>query len=337
MNEQGVRETLRDAIGPNTKINRNGPWLQTSCPFAPWTHKNGTDRTPSFGIIGREDEVSIFHCFTCKRRGTIAMLWEQLGELRGVDYSDRIRDADTSEILGPTLGSWEQTGRKKNREAELGEPISDELLLIYDRATDRELSGRYLAERGITRRLADALPILHDPDDGHGVERALFPVRDIDGRLYGLTGRALRNRVEPRIRDYYGLPKRHLLLGAHHAGPARRGGSRDPIVLVEGLFDYASVTQAGFDCVAAMHSGITPAQAAILHAIGRPVVLMFDDDEAGETGKAEIARTYGRTISFLHVRYSLFGEPDYEGYTYLDPGKLNSWQIMTMVEDSKLL
>ena len=337
MNEQGVRETLRIIVGPNTKIRRNGPWLQTSCPFAPWKHKNGTDRTPSFGVIAKEDEVSIFHCYTCKSRGTIAWLYEELGDLRGVDYSEHIADAEASEILGPTIGTWEQTGRKKSRDNELGKPISDELFLIYERGTDRESCARYLAERGLTRRLADALPILFDPDDGHGVERALFPVRDLHGRLYGFTGRALRSGVEPRVRDYYGLPKRHLLLGAHHAGPARRGGSRDPIVLVEGLFDYAKVTQAGFDCVAAMHSGITEAQAEILHRIGRPVILMLDDDPAGAEGEDQITRTYGRTIPFLRVRYSLFGEPDDEGYTYLDPGKLNSWQIMQMVEDSQVL
>lgn len=336
MNHQGVKDTIRIVNGPNARIAYNGPWVQTTCPFAPWKHKNGTDRTPSFGIIGKENEVSIYHCFTCKSRGTVAMLYEQLGELRGIDYSEHIRDAEVSEILGPNVGSWENTGKKKRADL-LGEPISDELLLIYDNATDRESSARYLAERGITRRLADALPILFDPDDGHGVSRVLFPVRDIDGRLHGLTGRAIRHRVEPRIRDYYGLPKRQLLLGAHRSGRARRGHTREPVVLVEGLFDYAKVTQAGFLAVAAMHSGLTEAQAEILHATGRPVIVMFDDDIAGQKGKAEIARAYGRTLPLLHVRYSLIAEPDDEGYTGLDPGKLNSREIMAMVEDCRVL
>ena len=338
MNRQGVRDTIKLINGPNARITHNGPWVQTSCPFAPWTHANGTDRTPSFGIIGREDEVSVFHCFTCKRRGTIPMLWEQLGELRGEDYSDRISDAETSEILGPNLGSWEHTGKGKNRAAdELGEPINDEILLVYERASERYASERYLRERGLTRRLADALPVLFDPDDGHGVGRALFPVFDLSGRLYGLTGRAIQNGVEPRVRDYYGLPKRSLLLGAHRIGPMRRHGSRAPIALVEGLFDYAKVTQAGFDCVAAMHSGLTEAQAEILKLTGRPVIIMFDDDQAGQEGKAQIAEAHGGDIAFLHTRYTPYAETQDDGYTHLDPGSMNSLQIMHMIGDSRVL
>ena len=50
-------------------------------------------------------------------------------------------------------------------------------------------------------------------DDGHGAERIIFPVRGREGELYGYTGRAIDEDVQPRIRDYYGLPKRACLLG----------------------------------------------------------------------------------------------------------------------------
>lgn len=335
MNKKDVREVIKQVQGPNARITVNGPWLTTSCPFAPFKHPRGTDRTPSFGIIAKDNDRSVFHCFTCKSKGTIAMLWDQLGTLRGEDYSDRVRDAETSEILGPSLPRWGDK-RAQRLYSELGESISDEITLIYERITESRNAQSYLRERGIGPRTAELLQLLYDPDDGSGTERIIFPVRDLNGGLYGFSGRALDPEVEPRIRDYYGLPKRSLLLGAHFAGRLCAVSTREPVVLVEGLVDYAKVRQAGFKALAAMHSGITEAQAEILKAIGRPVILMFDDDAPGQEGQDKVFGDYRKYLVFYKVRYTYFAEPDDEGYTGLDPGKLNSKQIRHMINDRRL-
>lgn len=339
MDDAAVRDVIKQINGPNAPVERHGKWINSTCPFAKWLHPKGTDRSPSFGIHSSGDDRSVFHCFTCKQRGTISMLWERLGEFDGNDYSDRIGDTESLELLGPTLPEWRDNnaGRKSER---LGPPISEELTLVYDRAFDIKPSRRYLKKRGITRSTAEDIGLLYDPDDGSGQRRTLFTVRDLRGNLYGFTGRAIRNHVEPRVRDYYGLDKRLLLLGAEHCRRASGTSGRSmgsPIVLVEGLFDYAKVVQAGFTCVAALHSGLTKAQCRILRELDRPVVVMFDDDTAGEKGKDQVKKALGQFLRLFKIRYRAIEEPNEEGYTELDPGKLNEDEIRWLIKDRKLL
>lgn len=325
MDTQGIRDVIKRINGPNAQISRNGDWLTTSCPFARWTHARGQDRSPSFGIVENKEGKSVFHCFTCKQKGTVAMLWEQLGEYDGQDYSDEARDSDTTEILGPRPPKWGDY-RSQGEPVSRGVPISDEVFYVFTGAYDARPSKRYLRKRGIRRSTSERLRLLYDEDDGHGVRRILFAVYDFFGDLYGFTGRAIDSKIEPRVRDYHGLEKRRLLLGAHDC-PRSRGRRPAPVVLVEGLFDYAKARQCGFDAVAALHSGITPEQTRILAGLGRPIIVAFDNDEAGEKGTDQVKRALsGRPL--LKIRYP-------EGVK--DIGDMEDRDIKRMLKDTRLL
>ena len=91
----------------------------------------------------------------------------------------------------------------------------------------------YLATRPVSPALAAALDLRADTAEG----RVCFPVRDFQGVLRGLHGRAIAGGTSPRYRMYSQAGRNNPLiwLGEHWVDRTR------PVVVVEGPFDLASV------------------------------------------------------------------------------------------------
>ena len=270
MDRPEIKELLREVIGPNAVVVDHTGWVSFCCPLAPWTHVGGRDNTPSCGISVKDGETSIFHCWGCHAKGTVPYMLRELEKYTGDNFSTIIRNIEDGEFLGGSLPEW---GSKKKATME-DRFLDQEYIELYDDAAGHW----YLKERGILRSTATALGLLLDPADSQGDERILFPVYDRLKRLQGITGRAVLDNVEPRIRDYHGLRKANALLGLHVVDP------EDPyVVVVEGLFDQAMVFQYGYSALATMHAGLTDEQMTKLLDLGKPVVLMYDNDPAGIT------------------------------------------------------
>lgn len=322
MDRDGIVDLLKEVVGPNVKTKVANGWVSTHCPFAKWTHDRGTDKNMSFGVKINHDDKSKFNCFTCKQKGTLAWMLKRLSEFTGESYKGLIDEVETDELLGTTLPSWENRHNGDTGHDPLGVPVSEDYLDVYDEAAGHW----YLKERRIADWAAEALDLRVDPDN-RGAERILFPVYSPDGGFYGYTGRATQNGVDPRIRDYFGLPKRKLLLGSEFIKD-----DDDQIILVEGLFDFAKLFQYNYPVVAAMHSSIEPGQARILKEFNKRVVVMFDNDKAGVEGREVVKRELGKHIPLLKVRY-----PDRFAFGKGDPGVLKRDDIERMLGEARLL
>ena len=331
MDREGIHEFVRDTLH-HSRVKDEGEWVMTNCPLATYLHEGGTDNSASFGIKVNPHDNSVFHCFTCKSKGNLKMLLESLEEYTGEDYTEEIDSIDKDEDLNATLPEWGKRITHDSKYKKLGEPVSDDYLDLYEPAAGH----KYLRKRGIEDWASDQMGLCIDPNDGHGQERILFPVFSHTGGFYGYTGRAVKN-VDPKVRDYFGLPKKHLLLGSHLLS----NSDQDHVVLVEGLFDYANLLQFGAPVVAVMHSGLTLEQAAVLKDIGLPVYVMFDNDKAGRVGRTVVRDElelhiplmkvqYPREKTVLHKKSCKMRAPD-------DPGELNSDQYYTMMDDARLL
>lgn len=316
MNRTDITEFLRELTGKRIQTKVINGWVSAACPLALWTHEKGHDENPSFGVKIKDDgDVSIFNCLTCKKKGPLSRLAQLYGQYSGRDVSHLIDEAEDIEMLGAQLPLWEDLGMT---EVDLrpAMPIGAEYENIFEEAywrsamSDDAFVHPYLEKRGIGYTAAERMDLMVDEDDGHGAERIVFPVRGFGSKaLYGYTGRATDDGVVPRIRDYYGLPKRACLLGMDrvHGAPF--------VILCEGLFDYATLVQYGYTAVAAMHSGLTELQAQILRDIGKPVILMYDDDDAGRAGNKEAKRLLEDHIPLQKVRYPPGGGKDPDGLT----------------------
>jgi len=331
MDRQSIKELLKEVAGANVKTEDRGEWISSNCLFSRWLHPNRSDRNMSFGIKENLYEESVYNCFTCKSKGTIPQMLDKLSRYTGEDYKGLKGEVEDGEFLGANLPSWDNRRGYDSNNAVLGDPVSDDYLDIYDDAAGH----KYLIDRGIDYETAKLLDLRIDPDN-HGVERVLFPVFSPSGEFYGYTGRATIYGIEPRIRDYFGLPKRLLLLGSEFIKT-----DRDPyVILAEGLFDFATGFAYGFPIVASMHSGLTPQQAKILKEFNLPVYVFYDNDEAGHKGVIVVRDGVGAHVPVMKVRYpkectvldTTSGKMRPPG----DPGELSEKQFNTMIEDARL-
>ena len=341
MKAREITEFLKELQNRRVPSKVINGWVSMPCPLAPWTHRNTEDKHPSFGVKVQDNSgnVSIFNCYTCKKKGPLSHLATLYQNFSGQDKSHLIDEAEDIELFGVQLPLWEE---RNDAEPHMipPDPLGAEYEDIFEPAwaegvftqdgrgsLARNGSGwshSYLISRGVQFRATQYMDILVDKDDGHGAERIVFAVRGTEGELYGYTGRATDPEVNPRIRDYYGLPKRACLLGAHLISDRL---PPKPIILCEGLFDYARLVQCRQLAVAAMHSGLTELQARILRDAGRPVILMYDNDEAGRSGNKLAKRLLQDYVPLQKVRYP-------EGKK--DPGSLTSDEIRVMLEESRV-
>lgn len=278
MQEAQLRSVL-ERLGIRVVSRSSRGWLNFHCPLAAWTHQGGHDRRPS-AAAKPADGPSGWTCLTCKNHGRITSLVVQLGRKRGQDLSGLLREVQLAELAGEHVvhfGGFDDLPAVEPAPEPLEEAVFDGL---YPAASGDPEAAAYLAARGIGGTTADSLGLLWDGDPRQ--RRVLFPVRDHAGRLFGFTGRAVDPETSPKIRDYAGLPKRHLVLGAE------RWRSHRPLILVEGLFGYAALIERGVERLASvgavLGSVLTPEKAQLVRGWGEATYLLFDNDEAGEAG-----------------------------------------------------
>lgn len=325
MDRDSIKELIREISGPNTEMIDTEKWVSIPCPLAPFTHEKKRDMHPSAGISVKEG-TSIFSCFTCHRKGPVPWLLRTLSRYTGENYDGMADSIEKGEFFGGTIPQWgEETG-----ETELVPIDKAESFDLYEAAVGHP----YLKKRGISRWATREMELLFDPGDG-GEPRILFPVYGLDKKLYGFSGRAVRKSAKLKVKDYFGLPKKRLLLGAHLIQPDDRY-----VIAVEGLMDYARMRTLGFPGLAFMSSTLTQWQAEILKTIGKPVYFFHDDDVAGEDARDKARELLWRHVPVMKVRYPKDSTvvTDEGGLRPPeDPAELNAEQIEEMIADARLL
>ena len=271
------------------RLEKSRGWLNGPCPLAPWTHAGGTDHSPSFGVKIEDNGISAYWCWSCKHHGRVSGLANLLGNLRNEDYRHIARQA----FLADQVWDYGEYDRPRLEHEDPPEPLNENAYRdLYLPAWTILEAKTYLETRGVGQRACDLLELGYDPDDS----RIVFPVRDISGRLFGFTGRTIlsdeeftegskgRPRGYPKVKDYFGLPKRWLLLGSQHVSLTERL----PVFVVEGLMGLAHLFEIGADeevqPVALMGSVLTEEKAQLLREWNLPVVLALDSDAGGDDG-----------------------------------------------------
>ncbi len=314
MREDAIRELIKD-ISPNVKVEKYSDWIKCPCPLAPYRHERGTDRSASFGIHIEPNERSMFNCFTCGSKGTIKYLVDLLSRLRGVEVKTGV-DYETEEYYGGHIPEWDDLYEPKINE--LGEPIPQNSKRAFIPVTQHP----YLTEREIEERTATDCELLLDNKD----HRICFPIYNVNGDLYGFNGRDYTGTSHIKSKDYMGLPKRLLLLGAH------RVPENAPFVcLVEGAFDYARFVQYGVPVVCGMHSKWTEVQMDILIDLNKPVVWFGDNDKAGWEGLDKLVKYIGGDLSISKVDWSDISDE------YTDPDMLTYDEVQIMLDSRTLV
>lgn len=319
-------------------LKRGSRWMNISCPFAPWTHARGSDSHPSFGITVNPDSRSHYKCLACGVKGSLSSLPTKLGGYRKQNYSALRLDAEMMELAAGAnrpLPDWDDAilpEGEADHETYLPNPAA---LHSYPRA----IGVPYLRQRGLLFPAVYKLGLRYDAFQ----RRVLFPVFDNLDRFRGLTGRSTLSGnnatrgSNPKVRDYYRLPKRELFLGL----PGPQKGRR---IIGEGLFDYAKFVQAGFPASRAiLGTSLTEEKVNTLIAEAEPVYFFMDNDLAGWIAlfgtlddDQEIMDTSNAWAFRLFEELPVWIVPYQKQLDGTDPGSLSSEQIRKAISDAWL-
>jgi len=191
-----------------------------------------------------------------------------------------------------------------------------EVVMEPNRRIDNDLLGLFnfcpesLLEEGFEMEVLKHFGI--GVDKHHN--RITFPLRDVEGHLVGISGRAMLLNQEPRYKVYkeeyrtwdlppYETDKSNLLWNAHtmfHQLQAQPGHPR--IVIVEGFKAVMWLTQAGIpNVVGLMTKRMSKTQEWILQRMGGEFVVMLDNDHAGIQGTIKVTESFYNAGAPLRV------------------------------------
>lgn len=269
-----------------------GIWVNSYCPLAEWTHEDGTSSSHSFGVLVDDDDVSVYSCFSCKHKETLASLVRSIGGFSGKDLSNLVTKIELLERDHSTPDWDKKRAKRRTKVVKRPPPLDPEKINRYPSVVGIPVARSYLAGRGIKRYAAEYLDLRYS--DYH--KRIIFPILGNTGDAYGWAGRTILKEKDypkkydekgklinyPKVYNSFGMKKEFEILGVDKWKEGR------PIWINEGLVGHGVLTQQRiheyFNLCTILGSDLSVHQASIIAQFGEPTVLMLDMDEAGEVG-----------------------------------------------------
>ncbi|HTE17234.1 MAG TPA: DNA primase [Armatimonadota bacterium] len=295
-----LRTDLVELISTYVPLKQSGRTHKGLCPFH-------AEKTPSFTVDG---ERGFFKCYGCGAGGDC---FSFLQTKEGLSFPE------AGEVLARRLGlEWQRRGDTAETRSER-ERLHDvnELAQRFFRQRLQEAPAvrAYLERRGLLPETVEQFGLGYAPpgyeallawlkrekvslEDAaaadvilqgeHGwrdrfVDRLMFPIFDLEGRVIAFGGRTLKPDGVPKYlnsRETAVFHKGRTLYGLHLAKRAipEAGFS----VAVEGYMDVIALHQAGLaNSVASLGTAITEGHVAILGRYSKQLVMCYDGDSAG--------------------------------------------------------
>jgi len=304
------------------QLRRHGRALVALCPF----HQ---ETKPSFTV---DPGVGLWYCFGCDRGGDVISFVMEMADVGFVEACEILSNGRLPELSRPLPADWGQMAEPRpprglsragpalstveGMEAlDLAARVYHTTLAVGPKGPDSPYG--YLLGRGLTVEaiqefqlgycsgdmLTPALRYLRcDPAHAEGVgllrcqdgrtweffsSRVTFVERDRAGRVIHLAGRALDSKARLKYLFLPGLPK--PVYGLARLDPSR------PVFVVEGIVDYVTLWQWGYQAVATLGTSIKPQDARRL-ARAAKVVFVPDGDEAGDAAVARWREAVGHGV-----------------------------------------
>jgi DNA primase len=301
------RIDLVELVGERVKLTRSGKKWKGLCPFH-------AEKTPSFYV---DSELQLFHCFGCKKGGDV-FAWVM--ETEAVDFRAAIEGlAQRTGVELPKHGGKPDDSKRKV------EIMEEAALFFRDAFRKNESAIAYARSRGLDEATCDAWQIGYAPasefalatflknkgfllkecgelglltETGSGFmdffrNRLMFPIRDEQGKLVGLSGRSM-DGTDPKYinsRESSLFNKGATLFGLHQARPMLRADRR--AVLVEGQMDVIACQRAGVPACAPLGTALTETQAQKLKRFADEAVVFYDGDNAGRAAAEKAFEALG--------------------------------------------
>lgn len=322
-----------DIISSYIPLTQKGKNYFGVCPF----HE---DHSPSMSV---SEEKQIYKCFSCGAAGNVFTF---VKEYENVSFIEAVKIvADKCGLV--FHGSVNVTTKIKKNQKEY--EIMDLALKYYQNNLNTDAGKEakvYLKERGLDDKaiktfdlglaLRDSNNSLNklflskkiDADTLYNLglinrngsyisdifqDRVMFPIHDLDGNVVGFTGRIYQNNNQAKYinsKESVIFKKGTILFNYHRAKSEIK--RKKEIIIVEGNMDAIRMYINGVqNVVALMGTSLTNEQVSIIKSLRAKVILMLDNDEAGESASinnGDILEKAG--IKPLIVRLSGEKDPD---------------------------
>lgn len=271
------------------------------CPFH-------DDHAPSMSV---SSEKGIFKCFSCGATGNV---FKFVGDFENISFAEAVQKV--AEKVGITLKS--RIIEKKAKKNELEYQIMDFSSLFFQNniMTPRGIEAlKYLKDRSLeedvikefqiglaldknslyellktkkyeNKKLYDLGLINQNGLNYHDVfvNRIIFPIHNLTGETVGFTGRIyLKDSAPPKYlnsKETIIFKKGNILFNYHRAKDAIRLEKK--VILVEGNMDAIRMYANGIkNTLALMGTNLTNYQINEIKKLRVPVILMLDNDDAG--------------------------------------------------------
>ncbi len=303
------------------------------CPFH-------NDHAPSMSV---SSEKGIFKCFSCGATGNV---FKFVSDFENISFVEAVQKI--AEKVGITLKS--QIVTKKAKKNSLEYQIMDFSSLFFQNnlMTEKGLTAlNYLKSRALdedtikefqiglsfssnslyellktkkyeNKTLVNLGLINQNGLNFHDifVHRIMFPIHNINGETVGFTGRIYQKDSTPpkylNSKESYIFKKGNILFNFHRAKDAIRIAKK--VILVEGNMDAIRMYSVGIkNTIALMGTSLTSYQIQELKKLRVPIVLMFDNDSAGNIAtyqNGNLLEKEGMNVSVVR----LSGEKDPDDY-----------------------
>lgn len=303
INEIRSRANIVDIISGYLQVSSKGKNYVALCPFH-------NDHSPSLII---SPEKQIFNCFTCRTGGNV---FSFVMKYENVSFAEAV--SIVAKKVGFNLKNdvFVKSENKYSKDHEIYE-YAMKYYLNNINTTDGSKAREYLLKRGINETIIKEFKLGYSgsskdtfyklaTNKGWDIEtlnklglinkvnenvydtfinRVVIPIENLKGEVVGFTGRIFNgedntakylNTKETEI-----FKKSSLLFNYHNAKNYIR--DRKSVIVVEGNMDAIKMSAKGFkNVVALMGVALSNEQIDILKRLKVPVILMLDNDNAGE-------------------------------------------------------
>jgi len=301
-----------DVVGEHVNLKKKGREMVGVCPFH-------DDHSPSMNVSG---EKQIFKCFACGAGGDVFKFIQMRENLTFPQAVQRLAERAHIDVK-PVKSSGPQKPENKINPNILAKVNQWAAQYFRENLLDTE-KGRsareYLANRSISDQSAEKwqIGLALDRDDlietakkknanvqllfdaglavrpkdsprskDKFVNRLMFPITDVTGRVIGFGGRTLEG-ADAKYLNTPATPlfdKSNCIYGLEHARHHIVSSGR--AVVVEGYTDVIMAHQTGCaNVVATLGTSFTTGHARILKRYARNAILLFDNDVAGTAAAA---------------------------------------------------
>mgnify|MGYP005789809427 FL=1 len=302
INEIRAQADIVDIIKEYIPLTPKGKNYFGVCPF----HQ---DHSPSMSV---SKEKQMFKCFSCGAAGNV---FKFVSDYENISFIEAVAKVASKVGIPLTITSDYKPKEKFQKEynvmnlatlffqnnlnTSLGTKakeylskrgLNEEMVKVFDigLALDKNTLYQFLNKKKIAPEDMVSLGLVNQSGLTYHdvfVNRIIFPIHDASSHVVGFTGRVYDGDYTPKYlnsKETSIFRKGNILFNYHRARDAIR--TQKKVIMVEGNMDAIRMYVSGLqNTIALMGTSLTTEQVVLLQKLRVPVLLMFDNDEAGKT------------------------------------------------------